>query len=131
MSIIFLSGVNINYKEPSTQTKLNLGCFPLYPPLELFHSMEITPVILWGLKNSVDRIDLSDRHLQNYACSIARHLTEYILRDDGLKLDGLFMYNACDTLRNLPEVLESGLFQSNRELLHHPRLLPLASGQSG
>ena len=24
-------------------------------------------------------------------------------------LDGLFMYNACDTLRNLPEILECGL----------------------
>ena len=27
-----------------------VGCFPLYPPLELVHSMGLTPVILWGLK---------------------------------------------------------------------------------
>jgi len=86
-----------------------IGCFPLYPPLELFHSMDIVPVVLWGLDGALAGVRESDRHLQNYVCSVARHLTEFVLTDGGKLLDGLFMYNACDTLRNLPEILECGL----------------------
>jgi len=86
-----------------------IGCFPLYPPLELFHSMDIVPIVLWGLDGALAGVRESDRHLQNYVCSVARHLTEFVLTDGGRLLDGLFMYNACDTLRNLPEILECGL----------------------
>jgi len=86
-----------------------IGCFPLYPPLELFHSMDIIPVVLWGLDDVLAGVSESDKHLQNYVCSVARHLTEFVLTDGGRLLDGLFMYNACDTLRNLPEILECGL----------------------
>lgn len=86
-----------------------IGCFPLYPPVELLHSFGLTPVVLWG--GSYREMDLSrsDRHLQYYTCRVARNMTEFILSlEDGL-LDGLFMYNACDTLRNLPEIIEAGL----------------------
>ena len=93
-----------------------IGCFPLYPPLELFHSMGLTPVVLWGLKNFVKTSATADRHLQSYACSVARHLVEFVLSDQGGNLDGLFMYNACDTLRNLPEILHCGLEETGRSL---------------
>ncbi len=83
-----------------------IGCFPLYPPLELLHSMGLTPVVLWGLKPDVPATPESDRHLQNYTCSVARHLTEFLMSEKGRLLDGLFMYNAGDTLRNLPEIIE-------------------------
>jgi benzoyl-CoA reductase/2-hydroxyglutaryl-CoA dehydratase subunit BcrC/BadD/HgdB len=86
-----------------------IGCFPLYPPLELFHSMDIIPVVLWGFDDALAGVSESDKHLQNYVCSVARRLTEFVLTDGGGLLDGLFMYNACDTLRNLPEILECGL----------------------
>lgn len=97
-----------------------LGCSPLYPPVELFHAMEITPVTLWCLKSEINGTMESDKHVQDYACSVARHLTEFVLTDAGELLDGLFMYNACDTIRNMPEILERGLRESGRSL-------PLAS----
>ena len=90
-----------------------IGCFPLYPPLELFHSMDIIPVVLWGIDDVLAGVSESDKHLQNYVCSVARRLTEFVLTDGGRLLDGLFMYNACDTLRNLPEILECGLGEKN------------------
>ena len=90
-----------------------IGCLPLYPPLELFHSMDIIPVVLWGIDGALAGVSESDKHLQNYVCSVARHLTEFVLTDGGRLLDGLFMYNACDTLRNLPEILECGLGEKN------------------
>jgi len=101
-----------------------IGCFPLYPPAELLHSMGLTPITLWGLRDLYRNVPLSDRHLQAYTCSIGRCLTEFVLRHGGEILDGIFMYNACDTLRNLPEILQNGLAEQRNALplfrLHIP-----------
>ena len=104
-----------------------LGCLPLYPPLELFHSMGFTPIVLWGLKNVLNKTHESDKHVQNYACSVARYLTEMILSEDLISFDGFFSYNACDTIRNMPEILQSGLADQGREApflkMHIPMVL--------
>ena len=94
--------------------KPTIGCFPLYPPLELFHAMGLTPVVLWGFKEYISDFSNSDKYVQNYACSVARSLTEFIFSGGWECLDYLFMYNACDTLRNLPEILEFGLLDYRR-----------------
>jgi benzoyl-CoA reductase/2-hydroxyglutaryl-CoA dehydratase subunit BcrC/BadD/HgdB len=103
-----------------------VGCFPLYPPIELIHSMGLVPIVLWGLKESIPRVDHSDQHLQAYACSVSRHLVEFILSQNNTTLDGLLMYNACDTLRNLPEIMQCGFSESERTIpilkLHIPMM---------
>ncbi len=86
-----------------------VGCFPPYPPLELLHSMGLTPFVLWGLRGEVAD---AERHIQNYACSVARRLAQFVMSDANGLLDGLLFYNACDTLRNLPEILREGLAES-------------------
>ena len=91
-----------------------VGCFPLYPPLELMHSMGLLPVVLWGLRDSVSDTRDADRHVQPYACSVARQLAQFVIADGPGLLDGLFFYNACDTLRNLPELLREGIAGSRR-----------------
>lgn len=115
-------------KTLKTQGHKILGCFPLYPPLELFYAMDLMPVVLWGLGETKSGTPASDRHLQNYTCSVARHLTQFVLSADAGLLDGLFMYNACDTLRNLPEIIEAGLAEQGRNLplirVHIPMALP-------
>ncbi|TAL34779.1 MAG: hypothetical protein EPN93_11645 [Spirochaetes bacterium] len=40
-----------------------IGCFPLYPPLELLHSMGLLPVVLWDFQDGARSVDASDRHL--------------------------------------------------------------------
>jgi benzoyl-CoA reductase/2-hydroxyglutaryl-CoA dehydratase subunit BcrC/BadD/HgdB len=82
-----------------------IACFPLYPPLALFHSMGLTPVVMWDIRGHAAGTETADRHLPSYACSVARHLTEFVLTDARNLIDGIFMYNACDSLRNLPEIL--------------------------
>lgn len=94
--------IKYNHKKPV------IGCFPLYPPVELFASMGLLPVVMWNLKASVSDLAESDKHLQNYSCSIARELTQFVLSESGQLLDGIFSYNACDTLRNMPEILVNG-----------------------
>lgn len=91
-----------------------IGCFPLYPPLELLQALDLEPVVLWGLKPFYPRTPKSDQHLQNFVCSVGRHLAEFVLSEASDLVDGLFMYNACDTLRNLPEILQSGLEDAGR-----------------
>lgn len=103
-----------------------VGCLPLYPPVELFTAAGCLPVVLWHLSRSVTTLEASDRHLQNFACSIARELTQFVLADAGTCFDGLFAYNACDTIRNLPEVLDLGCRDMGRPVpiltLHLPQV---------
>lgn len=96
-------------KDLKNEGRKIIGCFPLYPPLELLHSMGLTPVVLWGMREFYRNVPLSDRHLQTYTCSVGRCLTEFTLANGSELFDGIVMYNACDTLRNLPEILQSGL----------------------
>jgi benzoyl-CoA reductase/2-hydroxyglutaryl-CoA dehydratase subunit BcrC/BadD/HgdB len=110
-----------------------IGCFPLYPPLELLHSMGLTPLVLWGLRRHLPKIERSLNHLQSYACSVVQYLTELVLSKEGRLLDGIFMYNACDSLRNLPEILACGLSQEGTKLpfLHiHIPMVPSAQTNS-
>src|SRR5271157_113239 len=88
------------------QGKPIIGCFPLYPPVELLHAMGLSPVVLWGFRGPIQQ---SDRHLQIYTCSVARYLTEWVLSDQSAGIAGILAYNACDSLRNLPEILQAGL----------------------
>ena len=85
-----------------------IGCLPLYPPEELIHSFGAVPVVLWGLKDVVRRTPGADKHIQNYVCSIVRNVAEFLFTDDSAGLWGLFFYNACDPVRNLPEILADG-----------------------
>jgi benzoyl-CoA reductase/2-hydroxyglutaryl-CoA dehydratase subunit BcrC/BadD/HgdB len=122
--MISMSTVYSIIKKNKDEGRRIIGCFPLYPPLELLHSMGFTPFILWGLRDDYHNVPLSDRHLQAYACSVGRCLTEFTLRHGGELFDGIVMYNACDTLRNLPEILQHGLAEQGRALplfrLHIP-----------
>lgn len=89
--------------------KRAVGCFPLYPPLELLHSFGLAPITLWGMGPKAGGLREGDRHLQNFTCGVARCLVDFVLGDASELLDAILMYNACDTLRNLPEIIEKGL----------------------
>ncbi|MHB8893918.1 MAG: 2-hydroxyacyl-CoA dehydratase subunit D [Candidatus Geothermincolia bacterium] len=106
-----------------------VGCFPLYPPLEIFHSMGLRPIVLWGLGAAVSDLGAADRHVQNYVCSVGRQLAQFVLTEAAL-FDGLFFYNACDTLRNLPEILLQGLEERGSALPPTYRIhLPMAPAE--
>ncbi len=114
---------NLKQAAHSTNKKL-LACFPLYPPVELFHAAGFTPIVLWGLKESAESLNESDRHLQSYACSVSRHLLQFLLSGPYKELDGIFYYNACDTLRNLPEILAEGLNEKGATIPFYAAHIP-------
>ncbi len=110
------------------QNRLLVGCFPLYPPLELLYSFDLMPVVLWDMKEQVRSLKESDRHLQSFTCSVTRRLAEFVLSEEGAILDGLMMYNACDTLRNMPEIIQYSMKEKGRTIpvlkLHVPMTSP-------
>ncbi len=103
-----------------------IGCFPLYPPVELFTSLELFPVVLWNLKSSIGDLALADRHVQSYACATARELVQFVISEAGRLLDGIYSYNACDTLRNTPEILSQACKEADRQIpmlrMHIPQV---------
>ncbi len=111
-----MDSLKINLEKLRASRKKIVGCLPLYPPMEIFHAMDLVPVTLWGLRDMIRNLNESDRHIQNYSCSVARRAAEFILSENGMMLDGIFAYNACDTLRNLPEILSNGLQAAARPL---------------
>lgn len=106
-----------------------IGCFPLYPPLELFHAMGLVPVVLWGVRGLGLGTCESDQHLQPYVCSVGRNLTEFLLTEGRDLMDGIFMYNACDTLRNLPEIFTHEFQASGRNVPLIRMHIPMAPQQ--
>jgi addiction module HigA family antidote len=110
-----------NQKLPSLfknkqKADLLIGCTPLYPPVELFAAMGLQPVVLWNLKSLITNLNEADLYVQSYTCGIARELVQFILSDSGKFLDGIFTYNACDTIRNLPEIIAAGNQKKKRKL---------------
>jgi benzoyl-CoA reductase/2-hydroxyglutaryl-CoA dehydratase subunit BcrC/BadD/HgdB len=110
-----------------------MACFPLYPPLELLHSMGFNPVVLWGLKPHLHSTSEGDKHVQTFACSVGRHLAEFLLSERPAGLDNVFFYNACDTLRNLPEILGKNWNRVGHEARFFHFHVPMynLSGESG
>ncbi len=119
-----MSRLALNIEKMQKADKKVIGCFPLYPPVELLHSLGLVPVVLWDLKNQVENTTQSDKHLQRYTCSVARCLTQFLLEDKKPQLNGLLMYNACDTLRNLPEIITDEMINGGYDVpffkLHIP-----------
>jgi len=105
------------------------GCFPLYPPEELVHSMGISPVVLWGLGGGSNELSLADARVQNFVCAVGRRLSQLVLSDAGANLDAIFSYNACDTLRNLPEILAAGVREQGGKISRFSLHVPAISMQ--
>ena len=124
-----------NIKRAKKKSTKVIGCFPLYPPLELLHSFGLVPVVLWDMKEQVRTLKESDRHLQSFTCSVARRLTEFVMSEEASLLDGLLMYNACDTLRNMPEIIKRGLGEKGKNLpllkFHVPMVSPNQTDPTG
>lgn len=123
-----MTGISENLKDIKNSGGRIMGCYPLYPPVELLHSMGFTPVVLWGLRNEIVALNNSDRHLQTYACSAARHMTEFIYQNSS-RFDGIFNYNACDTLRNMPEIIHCMLAEQGKSLPTFKLHIPAVSYQ--
>lgn len=108
-----------------------MACSPLYPPVELIHAAGFCPLVLWELNDLVADTEESDTHIQPYCCSIARRMLEYMLSHHGDDCAAFLTYNACDTIRNLPEIVEEGLRTKGHRIPALRFHLPAANSGGG
>ena len=112
--------------ERITQNGFTIACFPPYPPVELFASMGLHPLTLWNLGARISGHHAANHHIQSYVCRIAIDLGQLLLSEPAGAFDGIFTYNACDTLRNISDILSNRPEEAGRAAkifrLHLPQV---------
>lgn len=76
------------------------GCFPIYTPEEIVYAAGYLPVGMWGGKTE---LQLADKYLQSFCCSIMRANLEYGLKGTYDRLKGIVLPTFCDTLKCMCE----------------------------
>ena len=77
-----------------------IGCFPMHAPEEIIYAAGCIPVGMWGGKSE---IQLADRYLQSFCCSIMRVNLELGLRGVYNMLKAAVIPTFCDTLKCMLE----------------------------
>ncbi len=123
MALIFEKTFTEMHMQNTTRgNEVMLPCLPLYPPVELIHSFGFRPVVMWNMNSALISARVSESHLQNYVCSVASNMLDMLVDSDFPQFKAFFVYNACDTLRNLPEIVQAASAASSRRM---PEMLSL------
>jgi benzoyl-CoA reductase subunit C len=97
-----------------------VGCFPVYTPQELVHSLGLLPLQLQGGGENVE-ITHADALLGSFLCSISKSTLEMALTGRFDALDGLVLPYICDVSRNLEGILSRSLRGTATHMLHLPQ----------
>lgn len=79
-----------------TTGKPLIGCFPIYTPEEIIYAAGAIPVGMWGGNTE---LQLADKYLQSFCCSIMRSNMEYGMKGSYNMLQGIVLPAFCDTLK--------------------------------
>ncbi len=77
-----------------------VGCFPIHTPEEIVYAAGCVPVGMWGGQTE---IQLADKYLQSFCCSIMRTNVEYAMRGTYDILKAVIIPTFCDTLKCIVE----------------------------
>ena len=83
-----------------TTGKDAIGCFPIYTPEEIIYAAGCVPVGMWGGNTE---IQLADKFLQSFCCTIMRSNMEYGMNGTYNMLKGIVLPTFCDTLKCICE----------------------------
>lgn len=97
-----------------------IAYFPVYAPVELFHSFGTLPVGMSGAGDQLD-IQYADARFGSFICSIAKTTTELGLTRHLDLFDAMYFSGICDTARNLCWVLKRNLPDLPCDFLHLPQ----------
>lgn len=73
-----------------------VGCFPIYTPEEIIYAAGAIPIGMWGGNTE---LQLADKYLQSFCCSIMRSNMEYGMKGSYNMLQGIVLPTFCDTLK--------------------------------
>ncbi|MEG1163744.1 MAG: 2-hydroxyacyl-CoA dehydratase family protein [Anaerovoracaceae bacterium] len=77
-----------------------IGCFPIYTPEEIIYAAGYIPMGMWGGNTE---LQLADKYLQSFCCSIMRSNMEYGMRGAYNMLKAIVLPTFCDTLKCICE----------------------------
>ncbi len=73
-----------------------VGCFPMHTPEEIVYAANCLPIGMWGGKTD---IQLADKYLQGFCCSIMRSNVEFSMKGTYNILKAIIVPTMCDTLK--------------------------------
>ena len=73
-----------------------VGVFPIHTPDEIVYAAGCVPIGMWGGKAE---IQLADKYLQSFCCSIMRTNVEFAMRGYYDMLKAVIIPTLCDTLK--------------------------------
>lgn len=97
-----------------------VGCFPVYTPQELVHSLGLLPVAMQGGGENLE-ITRADAALGSFLCSISKSTLEMALTGLLDPFDGFVFPYICDVSRNLDGIFSRTLPDRPTHMLHLPQ----------
>jgi benzoyl-CoA reductase subunit C len=97
-----------------------VGCFPVYTPQELVHSLGLLPVALQGGGENLE-ISRADAALGSFLCSISKSTLEMALTGLLDPFDAFVFPYICDVSRNLDGIFARVLPDRPSHMLHLPQ----------
>ncbi len=97
-----------------------VGCFPVYTPQELVHSLGMLPVAMQGGGENLE-ISRADAALGSFLCSISKSTLEMALTGLLEPFDAFVFPYICDVSRNLEGIFSRVLPQRPSHMLHLPQ----------
>jgi len=97
-----------------------IGCFPVYTPQELVHSMDLLPVLIQGGGENID-ITHADAPLGSFLCSVSKSTLELALTGRLQSFSGFVFPYICDVSRNLEGIFGRVLPGRPTHMLHLPQ----------
>jgi benzoyl-CoA reductase subunit C len=97
-----------------------IGCFPVYTPQELIHSMDLLPVLIQGGGENID-ITHADAPLGSFLCSVSKSTLEMALTGRLAPFSGFIFPYICDVSRNLEGIFSRVLPNRPSHMLHLPQ----------
>jgi benzoyl-CoA reductase subunit C len=97
-----------------------VGCFPVYTPQELVHSLGMLPIAMQGGGENLE-ISRADAALGSFLCSISKSTLEMALTGLLDPIDAFVFPYICDVSRNLDGIFARVLPERPSHMLHLPQ----------
>lgn len=102
-----------------------VGCFPLHTPEEVVYAAGCVPVGMWGGRTE---IQLADKYLQSFCCSIMRTNVELAMRGTYDMLKAVIIPTFCDTMKCIVENMKLAMPKVPTIAMAYPQHRILSAG---
>ncbi|SCJ96312.1 (R)-2-hydroxyglutaryl-CoA dehydratase subunit beta [uncultured Eubacterium sp.] len=102
-----------------------VGCFPLHTPEEIVYAAGCVPVGMWGGRTE---IQLADKYLQSFCCSIMRTNVELAMKGTYDMLKAVIIPTFCDTMKCIVENMKLAMPKVPTIAMAYPQHRTLSAG---